>query len=126
MKVLDLMVNIQLVWDELKPRYELPREFNGWKPAGTKLFGDFFNRCRQFAEHGVPRQPETGHFAQIGMGFPFLARVAIKQHAHVFRPAAAAGQSKCFNLGGMSSFEGHGAYIAIARANAKGNLAPHE
>ena len=79
----------------------------GGKIAGSKLLGDLFNRSRQFAKHGVPRQPETSHLAQIGVGVPFLARIAIEQHAHVFRPTAAAGQGKCFDLGGMSSFDGH-------------------
>jgi hypothetical protein len=107
-KVLDLMVNVELVQNELQARRELARELHGRKIAGPKLLGDLFNRSQQFAKHGVPRQPETGHFAQIGVGVPFLARIAIEQHAHVLRPTAAAGQGEGFDLGGMSLFDGHG------------------
>ena len=106
-KVLDLMVNVELVQNELQPRRELARELHGRKIAGSKLLGDLFNRSRQFAKHGMPRQPETGHFAQIGVGVPLLARIAIEQHPHVLRPTAAAGQGECFDLGGLSSFDGH-------------------
>jgi len=106
-KVLDLMVNVQLIQNELQPPCELARELHGWEIASAKLFGDLFDGCRQFAKHGVPRQPETGHLAQIGVGVPLLARIAVEQHAHVLRPTAAAGQGKCFDLGGMSSFDSH-------------------
>jgi hypothetical protein len=40
---------------------------------------------------------------------PLLARIAGEQHAQIVRPAAAAGQSKGFDLGGMGSFDGHSA-----------------
>ena len=91
MKVLDLMVDIQLVQDELQSRHELAGEFQGWKLAGTKLLRDLFDSRRQLAKHCVARQPEARHVAQIGVRFPFLARITREHNTQIFRPAVAVG-----------------------------------
>ncbi len=107
MQILDLMMNVELVQHELQPRHELAREFRGRKLPGAKLRRDLLNHRRQLAKHGVARQPEARHFAKIGMGVPLLARITREQHAQILRPAASAGQSKRFNLGGMGPFDRH-------------------
>jgi hypothetical protein len=55
----------------------------------------------------VARQPETGHFAEVRMGVPLLAWIARHQDTQVLGPAAAASESKGFEVGGVGDFDGH-------------------
>ena len=53
----------------------------------------------ELTEHGVPRQPEARHLAEVGVAVPLLARIAGDQHAQVLGPAAAAGKIEGFAVG---------------------------
>ncbi len=122
--VLDLMMDVELRQQELQPRHELVREFGGRQPATAEVRFDHAQHVRQLAKHVVARQPEPRHAAEIGVALPLLARVFHQQHAHLLRPAVAACEREKRVIGGVRRFDAHGRYIAIARANAKGNPAP--
>src|SRR5262245_32599870 len=80
MEALDLMMDVELVEHELQARHELARKFLRRKPGRAEKPGDLLDRGRQLAKHGMARQPEPRHFAEIRMGIPLLARVARDQN----------------------------------------------
>src|SRR5262245_27918600 len=107
MKVLDLVVDVELIEHELQTRHELARKFLRRKPASAEKRGDLLDRAGQLAKHGMARKPETRHFTEIRMGVPLLARKARDQEAQVLGPAAAARESKGVQIGGNGDFDGH-------------------
>ena len=98
-QVLDLVMHVELRQQELQPRHELAREFGRRQRALAELRLDRLDHTGQFAKHGVARQPEPRHLAEIGVALPLLARITRDQHAQIVRPAAAAGQSERFDVG---------------------------
>ena len=85
-------------------RHELARKFLRRKLAAAEKRGDPLDRGGQLAKHGMARQPETRHFAEIRMSVPLLARIAFNENAQVLGPAAAAGKRKGIQIG---DFDGH-------------------
>ena len=78
MQVLDLVMHVELLQQELQPRHQQARETPA--PAAGRRGNRRSMRldhAGKLAEHGVARQPEARHLAEIGVGLPLLARVAL-------------------------------------------------
>jgi hypothetical protein len=111
MQILDLVMHAELREQKLKPRHELARKFHRRKRAVAELHFNRRDHDGQFAKHGVARQPEARHLAEIGVAFPLLARVTRDQHAQILRPAVAAGERERLAVVCVGQFDGHWVFL---------------
>ena len=119
MQVLDPVVGVELRQNKLQPRHQQTRKFGRRNAAFVERPLDRPDHAGKLAKHGMARQPEARHLAEVGVAVPLLARVPLKQRAQIVRPAAAAGKRERVGVSGGGRPDVHGAYIAITGAFAK-------
>src|SRR4029079_12536003 len=120
MQVFDLMMDVELIEHELKPRHELARKLLRRKLVGTEKRGDLLDCGRQLAKHRMAGQPQTRQFTEVGMTVPPFARIARQKDAQVLGPAAAAGKSKGAQIRGIGDFDAHSRLDSRSAANCEG------